>query len=122
MFTTLHRGFFFRVLRVLCGGAFTVASALGLWAPSVRAQTDLDALMRQVLASRDDNWKKLQQYVLEERELVELSGPGRLRVWGEQRDYTWYIRNGFFVRSPVKFNGVAIGDKDRRKYEDEYLR
>jgi hypothetical protein len=78
--------------------------------------------MGQVLASRDDNWKKLQQYVLEERELVELTGPGRMRVWGEQRDYAWYIRTGFFVRSPVKFNGVAIGENDRRKYEDEYLR
>ena len=39
-------------------------------------QTDLDAFMRQVLASRDANWKKLQQYVLDERELIESARPG----------------------------------------------
>ena len=27
-------------------------------------------------------------------------------IWGERREYTWYIRDGFFVRSPIKFNGV----------------
>ena len=66
--------------------------------------------MRQVLASRDANWKKLQQYVLDERELIELTGPGRIPLWGERREYTWYIRDGFFVRSPLRFNGVEIGD------------
>jgi hypothetical protein len=33
-----------------------------------------------------------------------------------------YIRNGFFVRSPVRFNGVEIGEADRRKYEAEFLK
>ena len=81
----------------------------------VSAQTDLDAFMKDVVARRDDNWKKLQQYVLDEREEIDLRGPGNLRMWGEQRDYTWFIRDGFFVRSPVKFNGVTIGEADRRK-------
>jgi hypothetical protein len=43
-------------------------------------------------------------------------------MWGERRDYTWYIRDGFFVRSPVKANGVTVGDADRRKYENEFLK
>src|SRR3989442_321306 len=86
------------------------------------AQTDLDAFMRQVLAKRDDNWKKLQQYVLDERETIDLRGPSRVPLWGERRDYTWYIRDGFFVRSPVKVNGVEIGDADRRKAEADYLK
>jgi len=86
------------------------------------ADTDLDAFMREVLAHRDDNWKKLQQYVLDEHEAIELTGPSRAPLWGERRDYTWYIRDGFFVRSPVKFNGVAIGDAERRKYEQDFLR
>src|SRR5207249_4464135 len=83
---------------------------------------DLDAFMQQVLARRDDNWKKLQQYVLDEHEQIELNGPGRQRVWGEQREYSWYIRDGYFVRSPVRFNGVAISEADRRKYEAQFLR
>lgn len=98
---------------------------LGLLAaapPAPTAQSDLDAFMQKVLARRDDNWKKLQQYILDERETVELRGPGRVTLWGERREYTWYIRDGFFVRSPVKFNGVAIGDADRLKYEGDFLR
>jgi hypothetical protein len=86
------------------------------------AETDLDQLMRQVLLRRDDNWKKLQQYVLQEREQVELRGPNLQPIWGERREYTWYIRDGLFVRSPTKFNGVEIGDAERRKYEAEFLR
>jgi hypothetical protein len=60
--------------------------------------------------------------VLDEREDLDLRGPANVRLWGEQRDYTWFIRDGFFVRSPLRFNGVAIGEADRRKYEDDYLR
>lgn len=88
----------------------------------LRAQTDLDALMQQVLERRDDNWKKLQQYILDEREDIEVRGGSHALVWGEHRDYTWYLRDGFFVRSPLKVNGVTIGDDDRRKYEADFLR
>src|SRR5216683_2636452 len=95
--------------------------ASALTSTRIAAQTDLDAFMRQVLARRDDNWKKLQQYVLDERETLELRGPTRLPLWGERRDYTWYIRDGFFVRSPLKFNGVTIPEAERRKYESDYL-
>src|SRR5678816_876732 len=99
--------------------SFALAAAAGVAVP---AQSDLDAFMQQVVARRDDNWKKLQQYVLDEREEFDLRGPGNLRMWGEQRDYTWFIRDGFFVRSPLKFNGVTIGEDERRRAEDEYLR
>jgi hypothetical protein len=89
---------------------------------AARAQSDLDELMREVLGRRDDNWKKLHQYVLDERETIELVGPARTTLWGEERDYTWYIRDGFFVRSPVRSNGAAIAEEERRQYEAEFLR
>jgi hypothetical protein len=85
-------------------------------------QTDLDAFMRKVLARRDENWKKLQQYVLDEREQIEIRGPGHLPVWGQRSDFTWYLRDGFFVRSPVKVNGVAVAESERRAYEASYLK
>lgn len=88
---------------------------------TLSAQNDLDAFMQQVVARRDDNWKKLQQYILDEREVAELRGPGNIRMWGEDREYTWFIRDGYFIRSPVKFNGVTISENERRKAEDEYL-
>ena len=102
----------------LCAGVW-LTGALGTG--SVAAQTDLDAFMRQVVAARDENWKKLQQYVLDERERLELRGPARLPLWGERREYTWFIRDGFFVRSPLKINGVTIGEADRRTFEADYL-
>src|SRR3954463_9745146 len=106
-----------RALAALVG----VALAVSLGPARLGAQTDLDAFMQQVVARRDDNWKKLQQYILDERETFELRGPTRMPIWGQQRDYTWYIRDGLFVRSPVKFNGVAIGEEERRKFENEFL-
>ena len=88
---------------------------------SLSAQNDLDAFMQRVVARRDDNWKKLQQYILDEREVAELRGPGNTRMWGQDREYTWFIRDGYFIRSPVKFDGVTIGEDERRKAEDQYL-
>ena len=86
------------------------------------AQTDLDSFMQRVMERRDDNWKKLQQYILDEREVIELRGPDRTVMWGDRREFTWYMRDGRFVRSPVRFNGVEIGDADRRKYEADFIK
>src|SRR5256885_9994916 len=101
----------FRSSRLPLSLALCVCTLAPIWC---EAQTDLDAFMRQVLAKRDDNWKKLQQYVLDERETIDLRGPSRVSLWGERRDYTWYIRDGFFVRSPLQFNGVDISARARR--------
>ena len=49
-------------------------------APS--AQSDLDEFMGRVLARRDANWKKLQQYVLEERETFRVDGLTGSRLYG----------------------------------------
>jgi hypothetical protein len=99
---------------LLVGAAVTLGA--------VPAENDLDAFMKQVVARRDDNWKKLQQYIFDEREQLEMRGPDRVPIWGERREYTWYIRDGFFVRSPTKFNGVTIGDAERRTSEAAYLK
>src|ERR671912_465663 len=51
---------------------FTLAALLCLAMPPVAAHSDLDAFMQRVLARRDDNWKKLEQYVLDEREVLRI--------------------------------------------------
>ena len=88
------------LLALLCLGFLVSGMPAG-------AQSDLDAFMEKVLARRDDNWKKLQQYVLEEKEAFDLTGPGRFPLWGMRREYTWFIRDGIFVRSPTRADGVA---------------
>ncbi len=103
-------------------GALRPAPLLARPERSRRAQTDLDAFMKKVIARRDDSWKKLQQYILTEKDVIELRGPAQLPVWGERRDYSWFLRDGYFVRSPLTVNGVSIGEADRLKYEADYVR
>jgi hypothetical protein len=86
------------------------------------AQTDLDALMSRVLERRDESWKKLQQYTLNERELLRVTGPGGQPLYGFEREYLWFPRAGFFIRSPLRADGVEIGEAERRKEEDRWLR
>ena len=102
-------------------GRSLVAGAVLAAAIPITAQTDLDAFMKRVVSRRDDNWQKLQQYILDESEVTDVRGPGGASVWGERREYTWFLRDGAFVRSPLKANGVTIGEADRRQYENDYV-
>jgi len=89
--------------------------------PAVRPPTDLDRLMEDVVKRRDENWRKLQQYILSERQKVAVTGPEGLRLYGSVHDYQWFVKDGFFIRSPLAANGVTIADAERRRYEDRYL-
>ncbi len=110
-------------LSLFSSGLALAVLAAGVLQPArLLAQTDLDAFMKKVVARRDDNWKRLQQYILTERDVIEVRGPGQMPVWGEKRNYSWFLRDGFFVRSPVSVNGVTIGESDRQRYEASFLR
>jgi hypothetical protein len=109
-----------RLLLVSC-------AVLAAWLPATaqqRGPSDLDAFMSRVIARRDDNWKRMQQYVLDERETFQLLGPGGMPIYGFRREYLWFPRDGdgVFVRSPIKADGVTLGEAERRKAEAEYLR
>ena len=86
------------------------------------AQSDIDTLMSQVLDHRDENWKKLQQYTLSERETLQITALAVFRLFGYEREYLWFPREGFFIRSPVKADGVAIDEDKRRREEDQWLK
>jgi hypothetical protein len=102
--------------------------------PSASAQTlpsspatagkasDLDALMARVLANRDQTWRSLQEYLLAERETFRLVGPDGAPMFGLQKDFVWVAREGRAVRSPVRVNGVAVGEETRRREEAEWQR
>lgn len=110
-------------MRPWLAAALLVTLPWGFAAPAAAPRdTDLDRFMAAVLSRRDENWKKLQQYILEEHERVLVTGPGGARLFGMSRDYRWFLKEGFFVRSPLAANGVGIGDVERRRYEDNYLK
>jgi len=60
--------------------------------------------------------------VLDEVETFEVLGPGRVPVARVRREYTWYVRDGIHVRSPVRFDGVPITESERRAYEDKWMK
>ena len=91
-------------------------------APPAAQANDLDAFMEKVLARRDVNRRTLDQYVLDETESFEILGPGRWPLHRTRRDYTWYVRDGMHVRSPVRFNGVKVGEEARDRYETNWIR
>src|SRR5687767_11403929 len=90
--------------------------------PRPAATSELDVFMERVLARREVNRKTLEQYILDETESFEILGPGRWPLYRTKRDYTWYVRDGMHVRSPVRYNGVKIGDDARQRYETNWIR
>jgi hypothetical protein len=84
--------------------------------------TDLDQFMARALQRRDIDRKTLADYVLDEVETFEVLAPGKVPVARMRREYTWYVRDGIHVRSPVRFDGVPISEADRRAYEDKWLK
>jgi hypothetical protein len=78
--------------------------------------------MEKVLARREVNRKLLEQYVLDETETFEVLGPGQWPLHRTKRDFTWYEREGMHVRSPVRFDGVTVGEKERGEYEQNWIK
>ena len=111
--------------------AFALALCLSFFSPHVSAQnlpsppaaqsSDLDAFMEKVLARREVNRKVLNDYVLDERETFEILGPGRARLHRTNREYTWFVKEGLHVRSPLRFEGVTVGDEQRIAFEERWL-
>src|SRR4029434_6706836 len=52
----------------------------------------------------------------------EVLGPGRAPLYRLKREYSWYVRDGLHVRSPIRFDGVTVGESARREYEDDWIR
>ncbi len=89
--------------------------------PKPQPSSELDVFMERVLARREVNRKVLNDYILDEKEAFEVLGPGRFRLHKTSRDYTWFVRDGIHVRSPVRFEGVSVPEDARVKYEDNWL-
>lgn len=99
-----------------------IVAALLQAQPATPPTNDLDAFMQKVLARREVNRQTLNQYVLDEVEMLDVLGPGNFPLRRMKREFTWYVRDGMHVRSPVRFDGVAVSAEDRDQYERRWMR
>ena len=83
---------------------------------------EIDRFMERVLENRDASWRRVGDFVLREVETLAVDGPAGLPIAGFRREYEWYVREDVVVRSPRRFDGVDIGEADRREYEGRWLR
>ena len=107
---------------VVAALAYGSSAAFGQTSPPHALETDLDRFMVKALLRRDIDRKTLSDYVLDEVETIEVLGPGRTPFARLRRDYTWFVRDGFHIRSPLKADGVPIPEDERRAYETRWQR
>jgi len=95
-----------------------LAAGVGHAAPQ---DDEIDAFMEKVLERRVTNWEDLYRYTVRDREVIDITGPGGEKIESQVGEYTWYVRDGYMVRSPDSLNGAKVGDKDREKAEQKFL-
>ena len=125
-------------LRALAAGAVLAAAA---WFPpdaaagqagtaagppaasaAVQSGNEIDAFMERVLENRDASWRRIGDFVLREVLTLDVDGPAGLPISGFRHEYEWYVREDAVVRSPRRFDGVDIGEAERREYEADWVR
>ena len=113
-------------LSLLPGAAAGQAvSAAGVQASSsgeAQAGNEIDRFMERVLENRDASWRRIGDFVLREVLTLDVDGPAGLPISGFRHEYEWYVREDVVVRSPRRFDGVDIGEAERREYEADWLR
>ena len=82
-------------------------------------QDDIDAFMEQVLAKRDINWQATYDYVFNEVEMFRIAGVEIAALQSFEQEYTWYVREGYLVRSPWSVN--EVGKDKREKAELQWI-
>ena len=109
--------------RLSCPLLFACLLSLCAAAPAVAdpPPTDLDHLMAEVLERRDQVWQRFHDYVLDERERVTVTAPGEVPLFGFDREYTWFVQDGYYVRSPLVADGLRLGEQARRRGGAERL-
>ena len=89
--------------------------------PATALQDDVDAFMEKVLEKREINWDHVYNYVFGEVEKLRIRGVEIAALQSFDQEYTWYVRDGYLVRSPWKINGVEVDDETREKEELEWI-
>ncbi len=83
---------------------------------------DIDAFMERVLKQREVNWENLHNYFCKERTELSVEGslPG-VPIQGFRKEFLWFVRDGYVVRSPLSVDGVKVSAKDREQAERKWI-
>lgn len=83
---------------------------------------DIDAFMEKVLKQREINWENYHNYSCKERTELAIEGsmPGA-PIQGFRKQFRWFVRDGYFVRSPISVDGVRVSAKDRERAEKKWI-
>lgn len=96
----------------------------GIQSPAGReaaSEDELSAFVARVLERREVNWAELYDYVFREREVVELRSDALVPEQAIRREFVWFVRDGYLVRSPDRFDGARVDAAERRRYEDAWI-
>ncbi len=105
----------------LAPGTSTTAAESLTNTPQQQLEGDIDAFMQKVLERREINWDQLYNHVFSEAERLRIGGLEIAAMESFERDYTWYVRDGYLVRSPWKVDGVEIADEAREEEELDWI-
>ncbi len=102
--------------------AATAPAAIMAGSPPRQQEQDVDAFMQQVLHRRVTNWEDLYRYTVRDRETFEVNGPAAVALGSYRGEYTWYVRDGFMIRSPDRIDGHAVSGEERERFEHDWLK
>lgn len=99
-----------------------VTPATGQEKTPAAGEEDIDVFMAKVLERRETNWDQLYDYVFNEREILEIKGDIDIpALQSFVKEWRWFVRDGYLVRSPVSHNGIRIPDEERIKSENNWI-
>jgi hypothetical protein len=88
---------------------------------SQEATEDVDAFMKKVLENRSVNWERYHDYFGRERARLSIEGSLDETLQGFEREYLWFVKDGYPVRSPLIVDGVAVPPEERERAEAEWI-
>jgi hypothetical protein len=83
--------------------------------------SEIDDFMEKVLEKREINWSELYDYVFSETIKLDFAGMEIAAIESFEHEYTWFVKDGYLVRSPYRLNGVEVSAEERAEYEQEWL-
>ncbi len=84
---------------------------------------EIDAFMEKVLEQREISWDELYDYVFSETIRLDFGGIADIAaIESFEHEFTWFVRDGYLVRSPYRMNGVESSAEERAEYESDWLK